>query len=281
MLRRKVAGILTIAISAAMICTACGSGNQQSPAAAQDSSAKEASAEQPSADSSAADESAPAEADAAADASAEAEKPADTAAVHPYAWMGLEDIPSCKTLDIMSTNHYIWTYDAYTMSMSTKETEAIDGVNSYKKNSSQRTYSINGTIFSINDSSKQYMKVDMSDSIETAKSSLESAMANGTNYSGRSFVGTGKEKIPEYCELEEDDTKYDFYEYNYPDMTDEGSNSMTEKYYMKGGDVFAIYQKTSLGDTDYEYVRVIKNISADIPDGTFKLPNLEGYEEMK
>ena len=281
MLRRKVAGILTIAISAAMICTACGSGNQQSPAAAQDSSAKEASAEQPSADSSAADESAPAEADAAADASAEAEKPADTAAVHPYAWMGLEDIPSCKTLDIMSTNHYIWTYNAYTMSFSSEETEAVDGVNTYKKNDSQRTYSINGKIFSINDSSKQYMKIDMSETIETAKSALEAAMKEGTNYIGRSYVGTGKEAIPEYSKTADDKTEYEFYEYNYPASEEAGTGSMTEKYYMKDGDVFAIYQKTTLGDTDYEYVRVIKSISADIPKDTFKLPNLDGYKEME
>ena len=56
---------------------------------------------------------------------------------------------------------------------------------------------------------------------------------------------------------------------------------MTERFYMKDGDVFAVYQKTTMGDTDYEILEVIKSISPDIPEGIFDFPDLSGYEELK
>ena len=108
---------------------------------------------------------------------------------------------------------------------------------------------------------------------------LAEAIEKGENIYGRSFIGTGSEAIPLYSE-HGDTAEYEYYEYNYPESEAAGM-LMTERFYMKDGDVFAVYQKTTMGDTDYEVLEVIKNISPEIPEGTFDLPDLSGYEEIK
>ncbi len=115
---------------------------------------------------------------------------------------------------------------------------------------------------------------------ETAQRSLDSAMKNGENIKGRSFHGTGKEAVPIISE-EDDKTEYEYYEYNYPETEKNSGDSIIERYYFKDGDVFAIYTKATWGDTVIEDTEVIKSISGDIPDGTFELPDLSGYEKKE
>ncbi len=188
-------------------------------------------------------------------------------------------MPKCDYMDLFSTYHYIETYDNYTMGYMIEETMAVDGINTCKENKNNRTYSIGGMALSVNDSAKMYSQYDASSLAEEAAANMESAMETGTNIYGRAFAGTGAEAIPQYSDGG-DTAEYEYYEFNYPDMEEYGTY-MTERYYMKDGDVFAILTRTTLGDSEYDTVKVIKSISGDIPDGTFDLPDLTGYEEYE
>ena len=207
---------------------------------------------------------------------------AGTDEVHPYAWMGLQDIPQCNYLDILATNHYIQTYDSYVSTFSVEETAAVDGINTYTENENERIYSVDGKVLSINENSKIYIEQDVSSLIEEAKANLQAAMEMGTNLQGRSFVDEGTGTIPLVADAENGDTaEYSYYEYNYPEAEAMGT-PMTERYYMKDNDVYAIYQSVSYGeDTKMESVKVIKSISGEIPDGTFDLPDLSGYDKYE
>ena len=193
--------------------------------------------------------------------------------VNPYAWLGLQDMPKCNYLDIISTGHYIQVSDYHALGLTVEQTEAVDGVNTYTGNENSRTYSIDGKVTSITEASKMYMESDVSSLIEMAKENQEKAMAEGTDTSGRHFTGTGKGSIPG---IDSDTAEYEYYEYDYPDGAEAGAG-MTERFYMKDGDVHAIYQKVALGESEVESVKVIKSISGDIPAGTFDLPDLSGY----
>ena len=69
-------------------------------------------------------------------------------AVHPYAWLGLQDMPECSYLDILSTKHFIKESDMYIGGMSyvSKETNAEDGINTFKEDESSKRYSVGGRI---------------------------------------------------------------------------------------------------------------------------------------
>ena len=196
--------------------------------------------------------------------------------------MGLQDIPQCNYLDILATNHYIQTYDNYVSSFSVEETAAVDGINTYTENKNERSYSIDGKVLSINENSKIYIEQDVSSIIEEAKANLQAAMEQGTNLQGRSFVAEGTGTIPLVADAENGDAaEYSYYEYNYPEAEALGT-PMTERYYMKDNDVYAIYQSVSYGDDiNMESVKVIKNISGEIPEGTFELPDLSGYSKYE
>lgn len=196
--------------------------------------------------------------------------------VNPYSWLGLQDMPKCNYLDIISTGHYIQVSDLTALGITIEQTEAVDGVNTYTGNQNTRTYSVDGKILSITEATKNYSESDISSMIETAKENQEKAMAEGTDTSGRNFVGTGKGAIPG---LENDTVEYEYYEYDYPDGKEAGTE-MTERYYMKDGDVYAIYEKAALGEAEIESLKVIKSISGDIPAGTFDLPDLSGYTKL-
>ena len=205
-----------------------------------------------------------------------ADDPAGAAGdVHPYAWLGQEDMPSCPYLDLLSTGHYIRTYDYYTMGYFVEETEAVDGVNSVIINENNRSYAVDGHILSVSDNSKVYMEYDMSSAIEEARANLKAAIQEGTNIFGRTFTLKGSGPVPLYSDAG-DTAEYEYYEYSYPEAEAAGSE-MTERYYMKDGDVFAIWQKTKTGQSEVEGTKVIKSISGEIPEGTFTLPDLEGY----
>lgn len=208
------------------------------------------------------------------------EEPAEAEdTVHPYAWLGLQDMPECDYLDILATNHYIKKSEIYVDGLSyvSKETNAVDGINTFKEDEYSKVYSIDGKVTSINESNKTYMEQDLSDLAETSKEAQESAMETGTNTIGRSYKGTGSEAIPIYSEQGDKD-EYEYYEYDYPDMEESGYSSI-ERFYMKDGDVFAIYNKIVMGESVIETTDVIKSMSGDIPDGTFDLPDLKGYEK--
>ena len=197
--------------------------------------------------------------------------------VNPYAWLGLQDMPKCNYLDILSTGKYYQTYEHRAMGISSEQEDARDGVNTYTKDANTTSYSIDGKVISINEASKFYMEYDIGSLAQTAKDAFEDALKNGTNTTGRSFVGTGKGIIPT---LDDDKTEYDYYEYNNPEAEEAGS-SMTERFYLKDGDVYAIYEKISLGGSDVETVKIIKSISGEIPASTFELPDLSGYTKYE
>lgn len=267
-MHKRILCITAILVALMLLFTACGSTSQSGAAEPSGGSAAAEPAE--SVTEQETDDSAVQEA--AEDAAGE---------VDPYAWLGLQDMPKCNYLDIYSTNHYIQTCDIYAMSIVTEETKAADGINTYQESSGSRVYSIDGKVLSVNDDTKMYMESDMGSLAELAKEEMESAQKNGTNTSGRAFVGTGSSQIPVYSESG-DTAEYEYYEYNYPEAEDTLDTSIIERYYMKDGDVFAIYTKTILSeDNEFESTQVIKSISGDIPEGTFDLPDLTGYEEYE
>ena len=186
----------------------------------------------------------------------------------------MAEMPKCDYMDTFATFHYISTYDNLVMGLMVEETEAVDLINSVKTNSNSRSYSLNGMIYSINEDSKSYMVQDITAAADTAMENLTNAMATGENIYGRAYVGSGTEAIPNY---EDDTAEYDYYEFDYPSYEEYGS-SQHEKYYMKDGDVFAVYSKTTLGKSEVESLKIIKSMSGDIPEGTFDEPDLTGYE---
>lgn len=200
-----------------------------------------------------------------------------SADVNPYAWIGLQDMPKCNYLDIISTGKYIETVEQHALGIVAEQTEAHDGVNSYTSASGNSTYSVDGKVTSISEAAKMYMEYDMESLAETAKETYEAAMKDGTNTTGRAFVEKGKGTI---TGLDEDTNEYEYYEYNYPGGEEAGT-SMTERFYMKDGDVYAIYQKVVLGESEVESVKLIKSISGEIPAGTFDLPDLSGYTKYE
>ena len=204
-------------------------------------------------------------------------------AVNPYAWLGLEDMPECDYIDILATDHYYKKSRQYIDGLSyvSDEINAVDGVDTYKEDKYTLVITVDGKTTSINKDAKTYMENDMGDLAESAQEARDEARENGTNMIGRSFKETGSGTIPVYSDVEGDKDEYEYYEYTYPDFEETGDNSETERFYMKDGDVFAIYAKISLGETVVETTEVIDSMSGDIPDGTFNLPDLSDYEKQE
>ena len=201
-----------------------------------------------------------------------------TASSVSYAWLGLEDMPKCNYLDLVAADHYYAVYDNYVLSIVSESKEAVDGINSYKDTGSNRTWSVDGKVLTVSDNLKTYMESDMSSAAETAKKIHKEAIEKGTNSTGREFKEKGKGTIPVYSD-KGDTAEYEYYEYSYPASESEGTK-IVERFYMKDGDVYAIYKATTLGESTVETTQLVKSISADIPAGTFDLPNLDGYSKM-
>ena len=198
-----------------------------------------------------------------------------------YAWLGMEDMPKCTYLDAIATSHY---YRGYiyiaTGNVYTETTLAVDGVNHFSGTEYTRSYSIDGRSLGINDSAKLYWEQEDNSSNSEAAQALVSAMASGENLSGRAFVGKGRGAVPTgYAYFFEDETEYDYYEYNYP-AEEEYGLSRIERYFMRDGDVFAIYYEESFGgEVLSDYTEVNRSISTELPEGVFDRPNLDGYEQ--
>ncbi len=135
------------------------------------------------------------------ESSGSAEQTETAEKVHPYAWLGLQDMPECEYLDILATNHYIMKSEIYIKDLpTTTEVNTVDGIDTYTEDEYSKVYTINGKTTSINKDSKIYMEYDMSDIAEEAKESTESAIKNGTNLSGMALKRTGKEAVPIYSD---------------------------------------------------------------------------------
>lgn len=222
-------------------------------------------------------ESEEAESEPAASETAESET-APAAEVHPYAWLGLQDMPKCPYLDLLATNCYIQVYDTYVLGIKAEVTEANRGVDAYQKNQSSLSYAINGMIYSINTDAKSYTEYDMTSSLANAQTNMENAISQGVNIKARSLRGTGKAVVPFYSDDAGDSAEYDYYEYI--TGSEEGGNYVIERFFLRDGDVFAIYTQTHTGETELEATNVIKSISGDVPDELFQLPDLSGYTKL-
>ena len=88
-------------------------------------------------------------------------------------------------------------------------------------------------------------------------------------------------KNPYTASAKEDDSEYEYYEYDYPETEKVSKAKILERFYMKDGDVFAVYKKTSTGKTELEQTHVIQRMSGDIPEGTFDLPDLSDYTKQE
>ena len=214
-------------------------------------------------------------------ASSEAE-PAGEPGGAAYAWLGLQDMPKCKYLDALATYHYIREFTSLSMGYVSECVEAVDGVNTFSTTGTMKSYRVDGKVLSVNDASKNYSEFDMTDMVDLTRQNLEMFKESGENMVGRAFVGTGKEPIPAYAEQYNDPEEYEYYEYNRPESEEIGM-PMTEKFYMKDGDVIAVYMNTfnSEGESIASSTEVIKSISEDIPEGTFDFPDLTGYEKIE
>lgn len=313
-MKRKLIAAAAAALSAMLLFTACGSGNSQSASAAKaPEEAKEEVTEAPAETKEEVTEApeetkeevteAPEEVkEEVTEAPKETEAPTpepteepkeetpeetkeDTAEdkkdseVNPYAWLGLEDMPKCDYVDILSTYHYISVYDTYTMGFVVEETYAVDGINSYKENKNMRVYSVDGKNISINDAAKNYMEMDMSGTATAgeAAANLEHYKTEGINAFGRHFVGTGKGTIPLYSD-EGDTAEYEYYEFDYPEQAEYGMET-NEYWFMKDGDVFAISTHSVMGKTEIDSTNVIKSMSGDIPEGTIVYPDISELKD--
>lgn len=200
--------------------------------------------------------------------------------VNPYSWLGFQDMPECDYLDALTANHYYKKSENHIEGLSyvSKQVEAADGINTYKENEGSKVWSVGGKILSLNENSKSYMEEDMSDMAEDREKILKDAMEKGTNLYGRELKDTGKEVVP----IQEDDKdEYEYYEYYYPEMEESSDNATTERYYLKDGDVFAIYTKAVMGETVVENTEIIKKMTQDIPEGTFDLPDVSDYKKVE
>jgi outer membrane murein-binding lipoprotein Lpp len=255
--------IIITAVIMALMLAACGSSGKKEQGASQESEQEQKTTTN--------------EATEAAEATETTEE-----AVHPYAWQGLQDMPECNYLDTLCSNHYYRETEVYLDGLSyvSEEINAVDGINTYKKNENTLVYYIDGMSTSINEEKKYYIQIDTTDGAESSARLLEEAMKNGTNMSGLTFTEKGSGTIPVYSDQKDDKNEYEYYEYHNPTLETEG-DSYIQRFYLKDGDVFAIYSKTDWGDTVIQSTEIIKKMTGDIPDGIFDLPDLSGFEKQE
>lgn len=201
--------------------------------------------------------------------------------VAPYAWLGLEDMPQCNYLDLLAGQHYIRTFDAYTGRYVVEGTEAVDGLNLYKKENDTVSLLLDGMEYTFSNRTMTYMTIDMTSTIESLRDARAEHVTRGINEFGRAFQGSGSGSIPLYADSSGDTASYEYYEYLVDSSPDTGTNTLTERFYMKDGDVFAIYKLATVGNKKTEITEVIKTASKDIPEGLLALPeNLDEYTQQ-
>lgn len=206
-----------------------------------------------------------------------AEPTTTPAPLSPYNWLGYPEIPQCDYLDLVCSQHYYREYTTYIElggdALSAPSVEAIDDRNTYSaKNSGGRNYYVDGHRYSINDNKKTYMFDDWTNLYAVTPTAAEKAASNINP--GKEFQGTGKGRIPIYKAV--DPAEYEYYEYILNTSSD---MAVTERVYLRDGDVFAIYTGLKQGKQLTEMVEVTTLITGDIPEGLFKVPDLNGYTE--
>ena len=260
---------LCLLIALLLLLSACGKKTEAKPAAQSGNAA--AAQETPAAQEDAAQEETPAQSGTPVKDEVAAKEP-----VHPYAWMGLSDMPECNYLDILSANHYYQVYDVYDSSGKTETAEAADGIDSCVITENSRSLALSGMFYYIDEDEKTVAQYDNTALVNDAWTYMESALAEGINVKGRAFNDTGRSTIPLYAAASDDTAEYEYYEYL---TANDSGDEVTERFFMKDGDVFAIYTKTVADDSVTENTKVIKSITADVPAELFLTPDLSGYTE--
>ena len=196
----------------------------------------------------------------------------------PYNWLGYPEIPQCNYLDLVCSQHYYREYTSYITlggdAVGATYIEAIDDRNTYTENmNGGRTYFVDGLRYSVNERNKTYLFDDWTELYAAVPNAAEKAASN-INTTGKEFQGTGKAIIPMYETV--DPAEYEYYEY----LTNASSEmSMTERVYLRDGDVFAIYTGVKSGEQLSEITYVTTLITGDIPEGLFEVPDLSGYTQ--
>lgn len=197
---------------------------------------------------------------------------------HPYAWLGLADMPSCTYLDLLASQHYMRVIDAYAGEYVAERTEAADGLTTYVKDDNL-ALNLAGKVYTFNDRQMIYLFYDMTELYQAGLVARAMHVEQGVNEYGRVFQATGKGSIPLYAEKSGDTAEYEYYEY-LTDTSAEGFvNKLTERFYMKDGDVFAIHKLAVSGENQVALTEVVKSMTGEIPEGTFALPaNFDEYK---
>ena len=265
----KIVSITAILCVAALLLSACGSpaaepqsGRTQAPAAESGEAVSETAE--------------PAPEEAVQETPAEPAAPGGAA----YAWLGMQDMPRCHYIDAVASAHYYREFVYISTGNVYSETvEAVDGVNIYYGTQYTRSYTIDGRSIGFNDSAMVYSEREDNSSAAEAAEALAQAVAAGENVSGRAFAEAGRGPVPAgYDYFFDDVSDYDYYEFHYP-ATEEYGLRKIERYYMRNGDVFAIYFEESFGEEILsDYTEVIRSITTEIPEGVFDLPDLDGYQ---
>ncbi len=194
--------------------------------------------------------------------------------VHPYAWLGLEGMPACNYLDIISTNRYYEVYDLYEAGGTAEVIDAADGIDALQERDGVKSLTVGGWVYSIDENAKTYRVDDMSQLAAQAKASMDYAMENGVNMTGRQFNDTGASAVPL---LPDDGAEYEYYEFV---TSNPGVNEITERFFLKDGDVYAVYTLTRQGERTEERTKRIRSVTADVPAGTFDVPELSQYTRV-
>lgn len=192
--------------------------------------------------------------------------------VHPYAWLGLQDLPQCNYFDLVAGQHFVRVIDFYMGPLVSERTMAEDGLNSYTLAEGTIALNIDGMVYSFNPDSKLYTTFDMTDLREDQLAQRAEDVEKGINESGRVYQGTGTSVIPVYSDSTGDTAEYDYYEYLIENSGEGYEMALTERFFFKDGDVFAISSHMKVGENELDYAEVIKSISGDIPEDLIALP---------
>ena len=256
---------LTAAVLATLMLlslAACGAGQPAAPQAA----APGPTAEQPE-KVAATEEPMATEASALTDAPAATEEPAAEKPVSPYAWLGYGELPQCRYFDIMATGVFYREYDSYISGYSLSTVQASDGVNTYQSDGGNISLNLNGMVYSLSVRSKQYMQKDMTAAYQSTLATQNENRVNGVDTTGKEFAGTGAEPVPLLSDGG-DSASYEYYEFT----SEQLGMTLRERIYFKDGDVYAIHQLVTVGESTTELTEVIRLVSAEPDPALFTLP---------
>lgn len=198
-----------------------------------------------------------------------------------YAWLGLSEMPKCKYLDALAASHYTRKFTHLSMGYVTEVTEVCDCVNMFiDYGGNTRSYSVDGKGTWVNDVAKQWGEREDNASNSDAAAQRKKDIEAGENIKKRVFVTTGKGAVPLYSEHYDDNTELEYYEYKDPTQ-EQFDVYKTERFYMKDGDVFAVYTETKIFDETTRAVEVIRSVSPDVDQNAFKVTGVDDYKKSE